>query len=163
MTFALPTRGVWSWVHCDRKFTGYYELQYLESNWLKLGQAMASGNFVSILSFIINFRKIFIILVIFCIFVFWMKLYLVNWFELIFNFNLGNPSWRSCSNHSQPLPQLIHRTQQLLRAQHCARLYTHGERLSPMASCLHSSQSNGVYIAVSKGILWTFGKKKYFV
>jgi aminopeptidase N len=34
----------WLWVHCDRKFTGYYETDYTEQNWEYLGSAMKLKN-----------------------------------------------------------------------------------------------------------------------
>ena len=38
----------WIWVHCDRKFTGYYETDYTAQNWEYLGTALKLNNNVNI-------------------------------------------------------------------------------------------------------------------
>ena len=46
-TRTLPTSSAgleWTWVHCDRKFTGYYETNYTPENWEKLGLALRFKN-----------------------------------------------------------------------------------------------------------------------
>lgn len=34
----------YTWVHCDRKFTGYYATDYTKENWENLGFAMKAEN-----------------------------------------------------------------------------------------------------------------------
>ena len=46
----LPTSSdglEWIWVHCDRKFTGYYETDYTDENWEFLGTALKLKNNVN--------------------------------------------------------------------------------------------------------------------
>ena len=35
------------WVHCDRKFAGYFATDYTIENWEQLGRALRAGNTVS--------------------------------------------------------------------------------------------------------------------
>jgi len=41
----------WAWVHCDRKFTGYYETDYTFENWEALGTALRLKNNVDTIYF----------------------------------------------------------------------------------------------------------------
>ena len=43
-TFTLPAGVRWTWVHCDRKFVGYFELVYTLENWIELGVALEQKN-----------------------------------------------------------------------------------------------------------------------
>ena len=58
VTVALPASNggqKWAWVHCDRKFTGFYETDYSVENWENLGEAMKRKNFVSLKLFYFYF------------------------------------------------------------------------------------------------------------
>jgi hypothetical protein len=45
-SFNLPAGANWKWVHCDRKFVGYFELVYPLENWIELGDALEKKNTV---------------------------------------------------------------------------------------------------------------------
>ena len=50
VTRVIPTSSdglEWIWVHCDRKFTGYYETDYTAQNWEYLGTSLNLKNNVN--------------------------------------------------------------------------------------------------------------------
>ena len=42
--FNNTSTNKFKWVHCDRKFAGYYETDYTRDNWERLGQALRAKN-----------------------------------------------------------------------------------------------------------------------
>lgn len=43
-SFNLPAGANWKWVHCDRKFVGYFELLYSTNDWVSIGNALEQKN-----------------------------------------------------------------------------------------------------------------------
>lgn len=98
-TFTLPAGVRWTWVHCDRKFVGYFELLYSTNDWVSIGNALEQKNPV------------------FIWFVFVFTWFLTaNLFTFILNFLdfKGIYGSGSSPNHPQPLYECICRKRRLL-------------------------------------------------